>query len=84
MLIIGQQSAYTGSLMKIESVLWSVRNRRSGAVREGKIPNGVETPVKPPLLITVRPRLTLGDLAGYEIDTGKVHACKELNMALRN
>ena len=35
-------------------------------------------------LITVRPRLTLGDLAGYEIDTGKVHACKSLNMALRN
>ena len=36
------------------------------------------------VLIPVRPRLTLGDLAGYEIDTGKVHACKSLNMALRN
>ena len=32
----------------------------------------------------VRPRLTLADLAGYEIDTGKVHACRALNMALRN
>ena len=48
MLIIGQQSAYTGSLMKIESVLWSMQNWRSGAVREGKIPNGTQSTVKPP------------------------------------
>ena len=37
-----------------------------------------------PALGGVRPRLTLADLAGYEIDTGKVHACRALNMALRN
>ena len=49
MLIIGQQSAYTGSLMKIELVKWSVRNWWSAAEREGKIPNGVETSVKPTL-----------------------------------
>ena len=48
MLIIGQQSAYTGARTGIESVKWSVRNWRSGAVREGKIPNGFETSVKPP------------------------------------
>ena len=45
MLIIGQQSAYTGARTEIESVKWSVRNRRSGAVREGKIPNSFETSV---------------------------------------
>ena len=51
MLIIGQQSAYTGARTGIESVKWSVRNWRSGAVREGKIPNGFETSVKPPLQV---------------------------------
>ena len=49
MLIIGQQSAYTGARTGIESVKWSVRNWRSGAVREGKIPNGTQSTVKPPL-----------------------------------
>ena len=49
MLIIGQQSAYTGSLMNIELVKWSVRNWWSAAEREGKIPNGVETSVRPTL-----------------------------------
>ena len=46
---IGQQSADTGSLMKIELVKWSVRNGWSAAEREGKIPNGFETSVKPTL-----------------------------------
>ena len=36
------------------------------------------------LLVDVRPRLTLGDLAGYKIDTGNVHASKALSMALRD
>ena len=46
---IGEESADTGARTEIESGKWGVRNWRSAAVREGKIPNGIEILVRPTL-----------------------------------